>query len=265
MPAAVTVHGRSGPLVMLLPGGAESADGFFPGLVEGLVADPGCRVVIHDRPGTGSSDEPGRLADAADHLHAVIRDLGEGPVVVVGQSLGGGVALLLAAAYPDDVAGLVLLDPTPVNDARGCRRLERVMRVTRRVDGIPVLGPFQKAQLLRGMRNSMKGKNLTPECREALDRIGNLDVSRLADAVDGITEVSAAFREDRLPRVPAVVVTATRKPDNAIRRHHALIADALGVELVSWPDSAHNVQLDHPVEVLEATREVVAAVAQGTR
>ena len=34
-----------------------------------------------------------------------------GPVVVVGHSFGGAVALDLAAARPDLVAGLVLLDP----------------------------------------------------------------------------------------------------------------------------------------------------------
>ena len=77
----VLVRGDSGPAVLLLPGGAESVDGFFPGLVEGLVADPGCRVIEYDRPGTGTSAVERSLADAPGHLHALIEDLVFGPVV----------------------------------------------------------------------------------------------------------------------------------------------------------------------------------------
>ncbi|WP_181781946.1 alpha/beta fold hydrolase, partial [Pseudonocardia pini] len=123
------VHGEVGQPVVLLPGGAAPCAGFFPGLVEGLVADPGCRVVVHDRPGTGRSTEPGGLAGATAHLHALVTELGLGPVVVVGQSLGGAVATLWARDHPGDVAGLVLLDPTPINDPAACVRIERPVRV----------------------------------------------------------------------------------------------------------------------------------------
>lgn len=110
------IVGATGPAVLLLPGGAEGAQGFFPGLAEGLVAEPGARIILHDRPGTGDNPDPGSLAEAAEHLHDALADLGVEPVVAIGQSLGGAVALLLARDFPDDVAGLVLLDPTPIND-----------------------------------------------------------------------------------------------------------------------------------------------------
>ncbi|TVR37718.1 MAG: alpha/beta hydrolase [Nitriliruptor sp.] len=56
-----------------------------------------------------SSVEAGSVA--AD-LHEGLDVLGvEGPVVLVGHSLGAGYARVFAAAYPDRVAGLVLLDP----------------------------------------------------------------------------------------------------------------------------------------------------------
>lgn len=252
------IHGQSGPLVLLLPGGAETSDGFFPGLVEGLVESPGCRVVVHDRPGTGASAEEGPLAGAADHLSRLITDLGSGPAVVVGQSLGGAVALLLAIEHPESVAGLVLLDPTPINDPRGCAQLEQVMRVVKRANGVPGVRGSMRAMLLRGMRRSMRRADLRPDCREALDKIGNLDLGRLADSVRGITQLSADFREDSIPRLPAVIVSADRKPDHYIRRSHARLADALGVPLVIWPGAAHNMQLDHPDETLATVRELVA-------
>lgn len=260
MRSTVKVYGQSGPPVLLLPGGAEPAEGFFPGLVEGLVADPGCRVIVYDRPGTGTSSEQGLLADAPTHLNDLIQELGMGPVIVVSQSLGGAVALLLAVEYPDAVSGLVLLEPTPINDAKGCKQLERVMRVTKRLYAVPGLHGIIQAQLLAGMRRSMKGKQLRPECSEALDRIGNTDAAKLADSTRGITALSADFRLDRIPKVPAVVVTADRKPNNYITRSHAELAEALGVPLVSWPNSAHNVQLDHPDETLAIVRSLIASV-----
>lgn len=240
--------------VLLLPGGAESCAGFFPGLVEGLEADPGVRVLQHDRPGTGTSTEDGSLAGAAAHLGSFLERLDVGPVVVVGQSLGGAVAVLLARAHPELVAGLVLLDPTPVNDSRLCARIERMTRVLGRLSAVPGLG----ALLAKGFRAAaLRGaRDLRPDCAAALRRTADLDIPTLARAVDGLAEVS--LPESELPRIPAVVVTADRKPDHAVRRAHEKLAAAFGGRLVSWPGATHSVHLDHPDEVLATVREVVA-------
>lgn len=50
-----------------------------------------------------------RLADCADDLAALITELGGGPVVAVGYSMGGPVAQLLWKRHPDLVAGLVFI------------------------------------------------------------------------------------------------------------------------------------------------------------
>ena len=69
----------------------------------------------YDRPGFGRSDPPTQdrrtLDDAATDLHALIEaaDLPV-PFVHVGASAGGSIALYHASRYPDDVAGVVLLD-----------------------------------------------------------------------------------------------------------------------------------------------------------
>ncbi|MFJ7217507.1 alpha/beta fold hydrolase [Amycolatopsis sp. NPDC098790] len=242
------------PPVLLLPGGAESCAGFFPGLVEGL---PGVRVIQYDRPGTGTSTEDGSLAGAAAHLGSFLERLDAGPVVVVGQSLGGAVGVLLARAHPELVAGLVLLDPTPVNDPRLCARIERMTRVLGRLSVVPglgaVLGKGFRAAALRGARD------LRPDCAAALRRTANLDIPTLARAVVGLTEVSRSLHESDLPRLPSVVVTADRKPGHAVRRAHERLATALDARLVSWPGATHSVHLDHPDEVLDTVREVVAA------
>lgn len=253
----VQIHGHTGPPVLLLPGGAESCAGFFPGLVEGLVDDPGCRVIVYDRPGTGASIEPGSLAGFPSALHALVSALDCGPVVLVGQSLGGAVAVLTAIEHPQVVAGLVLLDPTPINDVAGCARLERVMNAADRWTGVAPAHALMRAGLQRGMRRSMRRVRLRPDCREALEKIADLDIAQLAASVRGIGRISAELPE-RMPQLPAILVTADRKPDSPIARSHARLAASLGAPLVRWEGAAHNLHLDHPDATLATVRELIA-------
>jgi pimeloyl-ACP methyl ester carboxylesterase len=75
------------------------------------------RVCSYDRAGLGWSepgDMPGDAQHAAEELHALLAASGEpGPYVLVGHSNGGLRAALYAHTYPREVAGLVLVDPTP--------------------------------------------------------------------------------------------------------------------------------------------------------
>ena len=48
----------------------------------------------------------------ADLVARFIREVVGSPGVLVGNSMGGMVSLLLAAAHPELVAGLVLIDPS---------------------------------------------------------------------------------------------------------------------------------------------------------
>ena len=73
-------------------------------------------AVVPDRPGYGAS--PGRAGirsacRIAEEQHALLRQAGlQPPYVLVGHSLGGLYQYVYARMYPQDVAGLVLLDPT---------------------------------------------------------------------------------------------------------------------------------------------------------
>jgi pimeloyl-ACP methyl ester carboxylesterase len=72
------------------------------------------RVCAYDRAGQGWSDDADAPEDGlavARDLHALLAAAGEsGPIVLVGHSTGGVYAMTYAAQYPDDVAGLALLD-----------------------------------------------------------------------------------------------------------------------------------------------------------
>lgn len=76
------------------------------------------RVCSYDRPDSpGSHSDPTAERTAqqvVDDLHALLSAAGEpGPYVLVGHSMGGLYVQLYAYNYPDEVAGLVLVDPTP--------------------------------------------------------------------------------------------------------------------------------------------------------
>lgn len=84
------------------------------GLVQPAVA-AGARACSYDRAGLGHSD-PARGARTpmaiVEDLHALIHAAKlSTPLVLVGHSLGGFNVKLYAALYPEDVAGLVLVDP----------------------------------------------------------------------------------------------------------------------------------------------------------
>ena len=68
-------------------------------------------VIAVDHRGHGRglrSDEPFTLEAAADDAAGVLRELGLGPAIVCGYSMGGPIAMLLWRRHPKLVAGLVL-------------------------------------------------------------------------------------------------------------------------------------------------------------
>jgi pimeloyl-ACP methyl ester carboxylesterase len=105
--------GSGGPTVVLEPGqSGASADIAW---VSSAVARTS-RVCVYDRAGRGWSEAADGQQDAA-HIAADLHTLLErvavpGPYVLAGHSFGGLYVLSFAAQFPDDVAGIVLLDST---------------------------------------------------------------------------------------------------------------------------------------------------------
>src|SRR3954470_19529136 len=113
--------GSGGPTVVLMSGlGGFSASW---ARIAPAVAHT-TRVCAYDRVGQGWSEdtsEPQDGAAAARDLHTLLGRAGEdGPFVLVGHSIGGDYAMTYAARYPEQVAGMVLLDATsPYRTAAG--------------------------------------------------------------------------------------------------------------------------------------------------
>ena len=98
------------PTVMLLHGWMATADlnwcGVYPALIEA-----GYRVLAIDHRGHGRGLRPltrFRLTDCAADAAAVLRTLELAPAVVVGYSMGGAIAQLVARDHRDVLSGLIL-------------------------------------------------------------------------------------------------------------------------------------------------------------
>ena len=101
--------GDRGPTVVLLHAGVCDRRGFEELAVR--LARAGMRVIAYDRRGFGETPlAVGASSDLAD-LEAVLDACGEDAVWLCGSSKGGGLALDAALAFPDRLAGLVLLAP----------------------------------------------------------------------------------------------------------------------------------------------------------
>ena len=101
-------HPAAGPTILLIHGSGVSA-GYWVNQLLGL--GRALRVVAIDLPGHGASDpiEGASVEAYAEATAHFLELLGAGPVIVAGHSLGGAVAIALAARHPGAVTGLVLL------------------------------------------------------------------------------------------------------------------------------------------------------------
>src|SRR5947209_14171386 len=102
--------GGDGPPVMLLHGWMATADLNWWLLYEDLVR-AGYRVLAIDHRGHGRGLRPlapFRLIDCAADAAGVLRTLGATPALVVGYSMGGAIAQLVAREHPEVVEGVVL-------------------------------------------------------------------------------------------------------------------------------------------------------------
>jgi pimeloyl-ACP methyl ester carboxylesterase len=147
-----------GPVVVLLPGLFGSAFGYRHLLA--LLPAAGYRAVVIEPLGIGGSPRP-RGADysltaQAERIAEVLARLEEGPVVVVGHSLGVSLALRLAAHHPERVRAVIALDGGPAEAAAtpGFRRAMRYAPWIKWLGGVKRIRPKMRKDLLAASGDS---------------------------------------------------------------------------------------------------------------
>lgn len=220
------------------------------------------RLIAPDARGHGDSAKPddgyGPSAFAGDAI-AVLDACGVDHAVVVGHSMGGFHATVLAATQPERVSRLVIVDAGPEALPEGASRarrlsLERPDWFAGRADAEAYL-----RQTSPGYDDSVYENRLRWLFREDSGRLHwRSSRNALARILAGSAERGSTWDQAREIRVPALIVRGTRSPvlsAELARRLQRTIPRAELIEL----DAAHNVALDRPRELADA---VVAFAAR---
>jgi len=239
---AYTVDGpATGPLVVLIPGMGDLRS-TWRDVAAPLVA-AGYRVATTDLRGHGDSDltfvTHGDVATGQDVL-ALVAELGGGPAVLVGNSMGAGAAALAAAERPDAVAGLVLTGPflrnAPANRVVAAVSQQLFALLFARPWGARVWTGYYRSTLSRGRTAPWLDEHVAA-LREAYR-----DPRRLAQLRRLVGQLTHAPVEACLPRVhaPLLAFVGRRDPDfHDPVAEAAWIEQATGGRVILLDDVAH--------------------------
>jgi pimeloyl-ACP methyl ester carboxylesterase/putative sterol carrier protein len=248
------VAGRGAPVILLHGLGASKVS-LMP-LIPALV-HAGHRVVVPDLPGHGASDKP--RTDYTPRFYArVIRRLMDALEIdraaVVGNSLGGRVALEVGIRSPGHVSGLVLLDPAvPGFRVRYLLGFTRV--IPSEIGTIPF--PLRERWMRLAIRRLLADPSRLPQAgihaaAEEFIRIYSQPIARMAflDSLRHIlTEPPRPFwGRIRRIRVPALVVWGEDDRLVPVRLAHRLARELPRAELLVLPRVGHVPQFEAPEE-----------------
>ena len=249
------------PTILLLHGWTASADLNWFRCYSSLGRD--YRVVALDHRGHGRgirSRRPFRLRDCADDAAALVEELGVGPVIAVGYSMGGPVASLLWRRHPEVVRGLVLCATARTFAARPQERVSfaALGGLALAARAVPDAMRRRLAQRFIGTRTddrSIEGwvveemhRNDWKAVLEAGNALGRYDARNWIGEVD----------------VPAAVVVTTRDGVVAPARQLALARSMPGSSVFPV-DGDHTVCVTNPGRFLPALHGALEAVITGRR
>jgi pimeloyl-ACP methyl ester carboxylesterase len=242
------------------------------------------RVCTYDRAGMGWSDpgdQPRTSQQIVKELHTLLGNAGvvEGPYVLVGHSFGGTNMQVYASHYPDEVAGMVLVD-SALED-------EKAVTLTQSLQPSPVLLKIYATIGLTRLPYTLGGEppGLTsPELEDEQAAISShrKHVFAVADETSSLQE---SFNENRadpmsLGNKPLMVLSAgfvqltgtglSQEQVNLIDELHsdsqaALTRRSENAKQIIAEDSGHYIQVERPALVIDAVRHVVEATRDGSR
>jgi 3-oxoadipate enol-lactonase len=237
-----SVIGRPGaPPILFIQGLGADKSGW---LLQRLATAPWYRAVAFDNRGAGRSDKPHgaySLEQMADDAVAVLDDAGIDDAHVVGASMGGAIAQLVAVKYPDRVRSLTLACTAGRNHPW---REE-------------LLGEWRDAALRRGIGSMGQdaarwviGPRSFRRLLPAIGWLGPLALGRPAHAFaaqcDAIINVDTSLAE-RLAslEVPALVVVGNQDILTPVGDSEELAERIPTAELVVISGAAHGLMIEH--------------------
>jgi pimeloyl-ACP methyl ester carboxylesterase len=209
--------GSGSPTVVLEPGGGATSSQM--GWIAPAVARS-TRVCVYDRAGRGWSepaDSPQDGAQIATDLHTLLHRAREtGPYVLAGHSFGGLYVRIFAAHYPDEVAGLVLVDSTESKEpAKSVIPTSANGSSEPATDRVPILASLSARVGLPRVLGQLDLGALPPHSRDQA-RASVAQASWLRSTTDEYMRGSASMQEAASLRdfadKPLMVLTAGEHP-----------------------------------------------------
>jgi pimeloyl-ACP methyl ester carboxylesterase len=237
------------PLVLLHPFPLDA--GFWSAVRPALADDR--PVIACEFPGLGAAapeDHPSIDGFADSVADVIARQAPGGRAAVCGLSLGGYVALALAARHPERVAALVLADTRAEDDAPEARSGRHASAVRVRTEGAGgFLDEFTPRLVAPGDHASLGAARAIADAQ---------DPEAIARALEAL-----AGRADRRPdlpgmAVPALVIVGSEDVLTPLACAQALVEGLPDAELVVIPGSGHLSALEHPTAFSEAVRGFLA-------
>ena len=241
-------HGEGGPTVVFESGYPNDGTVWSEAGVFQSVSTF-TRACVYDRPGTmfldhiGRSDpaaQPRTAGDVVADLHTLLHTAGEpGPYVLVAHSIGGLFVRLFATTFPDEVAGLVLVDSSSEH------QYERLA---------PVTPPQFVDPLL------LQSQNPPPELLAAFPvRAGQAEHPLRPMPLVVLTHGIPVGEQGVLP--PGFPAAEWEEILAELQRQFVQLVP--GGRQVIAHESGHYIQLSQPALVVDAVRAVVEAVRRG--
>jgi 3-oxoadipate enol-lactonase len=254
-----------GPTLLLLHGWTASADLQWATAFPALIGEHPFVAVDHRGHGRGiRSEEEFTLEAAADDAAAAIEQLGIGPVVAVGYSMGGPISLLLALRHPHLVSGLVLC--ATAMEWRATRRERLTWHFLRAAR--PVLRPPRSRKLMRKWLEVFT-EDHSPELQPLLPWLAaemrRSDTDDLIAAGWALSRYDVRDRMDAIAELPVSVVVTTKdglvrpaKQRALAKAANADVVELVGDHLVPW-EHASAFSSAVAAAVALVTKQVVAA------
>jgi pimeloyl-ACP methyl ester carboxylesterase len=254
-------YGR-GPAVVLLhgqPGSADDWDQVVP-----LIQDD-FTVVVPDRPGYGrSGGAAGGFAENAEAVAATLDRLDLPRAMIAGHSWGGGVALAFAQAYPERVAGLILI--CSVGPGERFAWDDRLLAAPVLGEAVAALTIGVTGRLLGTRRvQDVAARRLGGKARQAVDTLASVTSARTGAAAwrSFVVEQRALLSEadglgaalDRI-NAPAIVLHGSADHLVPVALAERLAAAIPGADLKVIAGANHLLPRRHPQAVAGAVRAV---------
>jgi pimeloyl-ACP methyl ester carboxylesterase len=253
----------SRPLVLLDAGlGGSSLDW---SLVQPGVATF-TRVCSYDRAGYGWSDagpEPRTSGRLVSELHMLLVNAGvPGPYVLVGHSFGGLTMRLFASTYPQEVAGLVLVDSSHEEDPTARQEILSGQPQLSTCSGLAPFGIVRLFGLLDHFASAYPSA-VQPVVKAHFSQTrfcGTWDDESAAWG-ESTAQVRAARTHHKLGNLPLVVITHGKRLDASWQAFQNDLANlsSRSTHLMATR-SGHAIMLDQPDLVSAAIKEVVTRV-----